>query len=188
MTELLAAAAEGEPSVLAVPLGDLIIGTIAFLIILVVLGKLLLPKITKTLAEREDAIAGGIKRAEEAQAQSQRMLEEYKALLATARDESAAIRAEAQAERAGIIEEARNEARQVASGVMAAAASQIEAEKKKAISELHNSVGVLATDLAGRIIGESLADDLRASAVVDRFIAEVEQAAPAAPARASGPA
>lgn len=181
MTWLLASS-EAEPSVLAVPIGELIIGTIAFLIILGVLGKLLLPKIAKALDEREDAIEGGIRRAEEAQAESQRMLGEYKAQLAKAREEAGAIRAEAQAEKAGIIEEARKEAQEAARIVSAQAAAQIEAEKSKAVSELRKSVGVLATDLAGRIVGESLSDDKRASAVVDRFIAEVEQTAASAPA------
>ncbi len=109
------------------------------------------------------------------------MLEEYKAQLAKAREEAAGIRAEAQAEKAGIIEEARKEAQEAARAVSAQATSQIEAEKSKAVSELRKSVGVLATDLAGRIVGESLTDDTRASAVVDRFIAEVEQTAANAP-------
>ena len=35
---------------------------------------MLLPRITKTLAEREDAIQGGINRADEAQAEAQAVL------------------------------------------------------------------------------------------------------------------
>jgi F-type H+-transporting ATPase subunit b len=35
-------------------------------------------------------------------------------------------------------------------------------------------VGSLAIDLASGVIGESLADDAKASAVVDRFLAELE--------------
>ena len=54
--------------------------------------------------------------------------------------------------------------------------AQIEAEKAKALAELRRSMGGVATDLAGRIVGESMTDDARASAVVDRFIAELEQA------------
>ena len=44
------------------PIGELIIGTIAFLIVFFVLGKLLLPKISKALEEREQTIEGGLKR------------------------------------------------------------------------------------------------------------------------------
>jgi F-type H+-transporting ATPase subunit b len=35
-------------------------------------------------------------------------------------------------------------------------------------------VGTLATELAGRIVGESLQDDDRANRVVDRFLADLE--------------
>ncbi len=182
MIELLAAAAEGaeaEPSVLAVPLGEFIIGTVAFLIIFGVLGKLLLPKIAKALQEREDAIEGGLRRAEEAQAESAKLMADYQDQLATAREEASAIRTAAQAERAGIIDEARNEAQVAANQVTASAMTQIEAEKVKAVSQLRKSVGSMATDLAGRIVGEVLSDDARARAVVDQFISELEQAAPA---------
>jgi F-type H+-transporting ATPase subunit b len=38
-------------------------------------------------------------------------------------------------------------------------------------------VGTLATDLAGRIVGESLEDDARQRRVVDRFLDELESRA-----------
>ena len=68
MTDLIASGAEGSEqfNVLAVPIGELIIGTVAFLIVFFVLGKLLLPKISKALDEREAAIEGGLKAAEKA--------------------------------------------------------------------------------------------------------------------------
>ena len=71
-------AERGMPSVLAVPLDELIIGLIAFLIVFGALGKFALPKIKATLDERADAIEGGLQRAEEAQAEASRVLEEYK--------------------------------------------------------------------------------------------------------------
>ncbi|MGB0674709.1 MAG: ATP synthase F0 subunit B, partial [Candidatus Nanopelagicales bacterium] len=72
------AASEEMPSVLAVPVDELIIGLIAFLIVFGALGKFALPKIKATLDERADAIEGGLQRAEEAQAEASRVLEEYK--------------------------------------------------------------------------------------------------------------
>ena len=51
---------------------------------------------------------------------------------------------------------------------------QIEADKAQAINQLRQQVGTLATDLAGRIVGESLEDDARQRRVVDRFLEELE--------------
>lgn len=175
MTETLASS--GGPNVLAVPLDEFIIGTVSFLIVLFVLGKLLLPKIKKVLEEREEAIVGGINRAQEAQEAAEELRQSYRAELERARQEAAQIRTAAQADRAEIIEEARNEARVAAREVTANAQAQIEAEQHRAATELRHSVGLIATDLAGKIIGESLSDDARASAVVDRFIADLEAAA-----------
>ena len=58
--------------------------------------------------------------------------------------------------------------------------AQIEAERQQAVTSLRAEVGTLATDLAGRIVGESLDDDARQGRVVERFIAELETGTPGA--------
>ena len=52
------------------PLPELIIGAIAFLVVFGILGRVLMPRIQKTLAERTDKIEGGLQRAENAQAEA----------------------------------------------------------------------------------------------------------------------
>lgn len=173
----LIASGTAEPSVLQVPLGELIIATIAFLIVFGGLGFLALPKIKAVLQEREDEIVGGLTRAETAQVEADKLREEYKSQLARAREEAAQIRTAAQADRANMIEQARHEAQAAAHEVTVSAHAEIEAEKVRATAELRRDLGQLATDLAGRIIGETLQDDDRASAVVDRFISDLETAA-----------
>jgi F-type H+-transporting ATPase subunit b len=42
------------------------------------------------------------------------------------------------------------------------------------VQELRSEIGGLATQLAGRIVGESLEDDERARRTVDRFLVELE--------------
>jgi F-type H+-transporting ATPase subunit b len=42
------------------------------------------------------------------------------------------------------------------------------------VTSLRAEVGTLATDLAGRIVGEALDDQARQSRVVDRFLADLE--------------
>jgi F-type H+-transporting ATPase subunit b len=177
MTWLLAAE-EGGGNVLRIPMFEFVIGLVAFFIVFGVLAKFALPKIQQTLEERADAIEGGIKRAEEAQAQAQHTLEQYQEQMAAARAEVAEIRQQTEAERASVMDEARKAAEVQAAQIAANATAQIEAEKAKALSELRKSMGGVATDLAGRIVGESMTDDARAASVVDRFIVELEQATP----------
>ena len=175
-----AAAGEGTeemPSVLAVPIDELIIGIIAFIIVFGGLAKLALPNIKRTLEERTNSIEGGIQRAADAQAEAQQLLEQYREQLAQAREEASAIRTQAQADRAALIEEARNEARQAALQVTAAAEAQLAADRAQATAALTRQVGELAVSLASKVVGQALTDDARVRATVDDFLADLEQQA-----------
>jgi F-type H+-transporting ATPase subunit b len=173
MTHLLAASSSQNP--LVPTLTELIIGSIAFLIVFGTLGKLLLPRIQQTLRERTDQIEGGLERAEEAQAEAARVLEQYRQQLADARHEAARLREEAKEQGAQIIAEMRTEAQAEARRLTEAANAQIEAERQQALTSLRAEVGALATDLASRIVGESLQDETRQSRVVDRFLDDLDQ-------------
>lgn len=167
-------AAESEVNILRLPLDELIIGTLAFAIVFFALAKFAFPAISKTLEDRADAIEGGLARAENSQTEAAAMLEQYRAQLADARGEAATIRAEAQAEKAAMIESARGEAATAAASVTERAQAQIEAERSQAMASLRRDVSELALTLAGKVVGESLTDDARARASVDRFIADLE--------------
>jgi F-type H+-transporting ATPase subunit b len=167
-------AAGGETNILRLPIYELVIGTLAFGIVFFALAKFAFPAISKTLDERADAIEGGLARAENSHAEAAAMLEQYRAQLADARGEAATIRAEAQAEKAAMIESARGEAATAAASVTERAQAQIEAERSQAMASLRRDVSELALTLAGKVVGESLTDDARARASVDRFIADLE--------------
>jgi F-type H+-transporting ATPase subunit b len=156
---------------------ELIIGLICFIGVFGVLGKMLLPRITKTLEERTDKIEGGLARAEEAQEAANKTLKQYQEQLAEARHEAARLREEAREQGAQIIAEMRQEAQAEARRITEAASAQIEAERQQALASLTQEVGTLATELAGRIVGESLTDTARQSGMVDRFLDDIEQRA-----------
>ena len=153
---------------------ELIIGTICFALVFGVLGKLLMPRIQQTLSERTDLIEGGLARADEAQTEATQLLDRYREQLAQARHEAARLREEAREQGAQIIAEMREQAQAEARRVTEAAQAQIEAERQQALTALRAEVGALATELASRIVGESLTDEARQSRMVDRFLSELE--------------
>ena len=155
-------------------LSELIIGTIAFLIVFGVLWRILLPRIQQTLQERTDQIEGGLQRAEEAQAEAKQTLEQYQAQLADARHEASRLRQEAQEEGARILAELRERGEAERQRLVAAAQDQIQTERAQAIQALRAEMGALAVELAGRVVGESLDEDARQRRVVDRFLEELE--------------
>jgi F-type H+-transporting ATPase subunit b len=158
-----------------IPTGsELILGIVCFVIVFGILGKMLLPRITKMLNDREDAIQGGINRADEAQAEAQAVLNQYRAQLDDARREAARIREEAHEAGAQIMAEMRERAEAEGRRITEAAQSQIEADRQQALTSLRSEVGTLATELASRIVGESLTDTARQGRMVDRFLADLE--------------
>ncbi|RJL24506.1 F0F1 ATP synthase subunit B [Bailinhaonella thermotolerans] len=171
---LLAAPKEETFNPLLPDLGELIFGGVAFIVVLLVVGKLLTPRIQKTLEDRADAIEGGLKRAEDAQAEAQRTLAQYREQLAEARHEAARLREEAREQGAQIKAELREEAQAEARRLIEAAHAQIEADRQQAMSQLRGEIGRLSTDLASRIVGESLEDEARQRRIVDRFLDELE--------------
>ncbi|MFJ9541948.1 F0F1 ATP synthase subunit B [Streptomyces sp. NPDC101225] len=156
---------------------ELIVGLICFFIVFGVLGKKLLPNIQKTLEERHDAIEGGLERAAEAQAEATQILEQYRAQLAEARHEAARLRQEATEQGATIIQEMRAEGQRQREEIIAAGHAQIEADRKAVVTALRQDVGKLATELAGKLVGESLEDHARQSRTVDRFLDGLEESA-----------
>lgn len=158
-------------TVIVPPIDELIVGTLAFLILFFVLGRRAFPQIQRTYEERTDKIEGGIRRAEEMQAEARATLEEYRRQLADARSESARIVEQARKEGGDIRREAAEEAERRAAERMARAESQVEGERAQALQALQRDVGTLAMDLAERIVGQALRDDTRQRQLVDDFIA-----------------
>ncbi|WP_432094806.1 F0F1 ATP synthase subunit B [Streptomyces sp. bgisy100] len=168
---------EQNPLLPAIP--EIVIGLLAFAIVFFFLAKKLLPNINKVLDERREAIEGGIAKAEEAQTEAQEVLEQYKAQLSEARHEAARLRQEAQEQGAALIAEMRAEGQRQREEIIAAGHTQIEADRKQAAQALRQDVGKLATDLAGKLVGESLEDSARQSRTIDRFLDELEEKAEA---------
>ena len=153
---------------------ELVFGFIAIAVIYYVVKTKVVPNLEKAYVDRTAAIEGGMHKAEEAQEQAQAALEQYKAQLAEARGEGSRIRAEAQEQGAAIIAELRGHAQTEANRITEAAHKQIEAERQQAMVSLRTEVGRLSTELASRIVGESLHEETRQSGIVDRFLTELE--------------
>lgn len=159
---------------------DIIWSGVCFIIILIVVWRVALPRLATVLDARSQAIEGNIAKADEIQQQAEAALEEYTRQLADARGEAGTIRETAREDGKKIITEAKETASAEAARLTAAAHTQIEAERQTALVSLRSEVGGLAIDLASGVVGETLTEDARAAAVVDRFLADLEASEKAA--------
>ncbi|WP_019812935.1 F0F1 ATP synthase subunit B [Saccharomonospora saliphila] len=153
---------------------EIIIGLVAFLLLLFVITKFVKPRFEKLYEERAAKIEGGIEKAEKAQAEAEQALAQYKAQLAEARSEAAKIRDDARAEAEQIREELRGQAEEEARRIVAQGEAQLQAQRAQLVTELREDLGRNAVALAGRIVGESLEDEARRRGTVDRFLDELE--------------
>lgn len=167
-------AAEGEHNPIIPEPAEIVVGLIAFLLLLFVLWKYAVPRFEKIYAERSERIEGGIAKAEAAQAEAQRTLEQYKSQLAEARAEAARIRDDARAEGQQILEEMRTQAQTESERIINQGQTQLAHQRAQIVAELRSDLGRQAVELAGRIVGESLEDEARRRGTVDRFLDELE--------------
>jgi F-type H+-transporting ATPase subunit b len=168
------------------PVGEIIIGTITFAILFFVMVKFVVPRFEQVFQARREAIEGGIERAETMQAEAKAALEQYRAQLAEARGEAAQIRDQARAEGQQILEELRTQAQEESARILARGEEQLAGQRQQVVNELRGQIGALAVELAGKVVGESLADDARRSGTVDRFLAELDGMAASTDGRSGG--
>jgi F-type H+-transporting ATPase subunit b len=168
--------AEAAPNPVVPIWQELVVGIIAFGLLCFVLMRYVFPRMEQTFRARVEAIEGGIRRAEERQAEANALFEQYTRQLAEARTEAAKIRDQARADAIGIREEIVTAAREESERIVAAGKDQLDAQRATIVRELRVEVGKLAVDLASKIVGDALADEARKKGTVDRFLRDLETA------------
>jgi len=156
-----------------VPNATFIAELVAFLIILFVLGRYVVPPVQKAMRQRQDIIRQQMEDADATKIKLAEAENEYKRALAEARTQAAQIRDEARADAAALREEMLGKAHEEANRIIAAGSEQLQAERAAIVRDLRAEMGKLAVDLAGKIVGESLADEARQKGTVDRFLADL---------------
>ena len=121
--------------------------TIAFLILLIVLGKFAWKPMLKAIAERESGIEEALLRADKMKAEIAAMQNENEALLAKAREE-----------RAGMIKDAKDKAKQEYERIISDAQVAITQQKNAALTEVKNQVGSLVVEVAEKILRKELSN------------------------------
>src|SRR5919106_1100973 len=133
---------------------ELIFGSLAFLLVFVVLARYAFPRLNQGLKQREEKIRGDLERAEEARGEAGRIIEES--------------RRTADSMRRDLLAKAEDESR----AVVARAQEEIRAERDRAIQELRSQLAEWSVELAARVVGASL-DKTRPLQLVEEYIDEV---------------
>jgi F-type H+-transporting ATPase subunit b len=157
-----------------VPDATFIAELVAFLLILGILGKWVLPIIQKAMRERQEMIRKQVEDSEEAQAKLAEAQQRFQQALNEARTEAAQIRENARAESQRTVEDLRAQAVEERARILARGEEMLASQRTAIVRELRAEIGTLAVELAEKIINERLADDTKVSATVDAFLAGLE--------------
>ncbi|MEJ2050261.1 MAG: F0F1 ATP synthase subunit B [Calditrichota bacterium] len=136
--------------------GTIIWTIITFLILLLILRKVAWNPILAMIDEREGTIRESLEEAEQARTDAEKTMREYEARLSEARKEAHRIIGEGKSAAEKIKDEIVAEARHQKQGMIEDARTQIEAERKKAIQDLRDSVATIAISAASKIIDRQL--------------------------------
>lgn len=153
---------------------DLVWGTVAFLIVATAIYKFAWPAFMSTLDERAEKIENGLKAADIARAEIAEERADLDEQIRNAHRDAEQIREKATANAKSIVSDAQAQARTEAGQIIDTAQRRIVADTDAARRTLRSDVGALATELASRIVGESLTDVELAKRVTDRFLDELE--------------
>lgn len=172
------AISESGKELLYPKLSELILGAIAFFILLVFMYKWVIPRVNALLEERRARIQGELEKAEQTRTQAEQLLDDYRQQLANARDEANRVIEEARRTAEAMRKEMTSKAEQEYQSIVNRAQEEIRAERDRVFQELRAQVGELSLALASRTIGEQLDKD-RHLQLVDEYIEELSRQAPA---------
>lgn len=132
--------------------------TIAFLILLIVLGKFAWKPMLKAIAERESGIEEVLLRADKMKAEIAAMQNENEALLAKAREERAGMIKDAKDTADKMVSDAKDKAKQEYERIISDAQLAITQQKNAALTEVKNQVGSLVVEVAEKILRKELSN------------------------------
>ena len=132
--------------------------TIAFLVLLIVLGKFAWKPMLKAISDREQGIEDALSKADKMKADIAAMQNENEALLVKAREERAILIKEAKEASEKMIADAKDKAKAEYERIVADAQAAITQQKNAALTEVKNQVGALVVEVAEKVLRRELSN------------------------------
>lgn len=157
------------------PNGTFIAELIAFLIILGIIWKWIVPFVQGPLAKRQEMIRQQVEDADAARAKLAEAEEGFQKALTEARTEAAKIRENARSEAQRTVEELRAAAQEEYQRIVNRGSEQLALQRSAIVRELRSEIGTLAVELSEKIVDQRLSDDAQVRATVDAFLADLQR-------------
>jgi F-type H+-transporting ATPase subunit b len=143
-------------NVFIVPNGTFIAEIVAFLVVLVVVGKYILPPLNRMLAERQESIRAELAAADEAKADAAAADADRRAALEHARAQAREIVEQAQRTAERLAAEARDRGQREYERLVSSADAEVQLARQRALEEAAQHLGELVVEVVERIIGREM--------------------------------
>lgn len=148
--------------------------SIIFIVLWTILGRMAFRPIQNALKKRENSIQDALDEAKNAREEMAKLNAENEKLLIQAREERAVILKEAKEAKAAMIKEAEEAAKAKAQKIVADATQEIENQRKTAMADLKNQVGLMAVEVAEKVLRKQLAGDAAQENYVNTLVDEIK--------------
>lgn len=143
-------------SVFIVPNGTFIAEFVAFVVVLLVVAKYILPPLNRMLGERQDAIRQELAAADEAKAEAEAADADRRAALEHARAQAREIVEQAQRTADRLAEEARDRGQREYDRLVTSADAEVRLARQRALEEAAQQLGKVVVEVVERIIGREM--------------------------------
>ena len=147
---------------------------VAFVLMLWVLWRYVVPPLRKMVTARQDTVQQQVDEAEAAAKRYQEAEQRLDAAVEDARKESARIRDDARADSTRIREELKEQAEREVERIKQRGEEQLAAQRDQVVRRLRGEIGGLSMQLAERIVVQNLTDEASKAASVDTFLDDIE--------------
>jgi F-type H+-transporting ATPase subunit b len=157
-----------------IPNATFIAELVAFVIILWIIARYILPPIRKAMTDRQAMITKQVEDSEEAKRQLAEAERAYQNALTESRTEAAQIRENARAEAQRTVEDLKVSAQEESARIVARGEEQLASQRAAIVRDLRGEIGTLAVELSEKIVDQRLSDEAQVSSTVDAFLAGLE--------------
>jgi F-type H+-transporting ATPase subunit b len=148
--------------------------TIIFALFWMLMSRFAFGPIKDALKKREETIDKSIKEAKAARDEMTNLKAENEKILAEARAERSQMLKDAKEAKANMIAEAKEQAKSEANKIITNAKLEIDNQKKAAITEVKNQAGLMALDIAEKVLRKDLKGDSEQQAFVTKLMQDVK--------------
>lgn len=148
--------------------------SVAFLVLLLVLGKFAWKPIMKAIDEREQGIEDALSKAEKMKAEIAQMASENEVLLQKAREERATMVKEAKETADKMIADAKDKAKGEYDRIVADAQAAITQQKNAALTEVKNQVGALVIEVSEKVLRRELSNKAEQESFIKELAGSVK--------------